>query len=319
MATKKREIYARVAVQLRTHDRAVRAESACPGAMGLYAWMLLQARGEETDGDVLEASALSSWGAPASYRRKQVDALIAVDLIERVEDARLRVVKYDEHNDGPSDIATNRAASTERTRLSRVRRSNASVTRDSVIGNTDVSCSISCSLSDLESRSEDPTGTRATPEPNPPPTQVRPLADVADPTAPPPPWWPDVLATVHSSVGVELASGECWLAYAGHRGSAHKRMPASRNDALQWLTQVMVPKARKALAEASRTRERDAKFDAERKAAAGVGPPPGGMSPRVRERETTEAERAETQRLMRLSGGLFAVPNNDAKRGTGTE
>ena len=59
MSAKKREIYARAAVQLRSHERPAVAESLCPGAMGLYLFLLVQARGEGSDGDVAEVIARS--------------------------------------------------------------------------------------------------------------------------------------------------------------------------------------------------------------------------------------------------------------------
>ncbi len=113
MATKKREIYARAATQLRTHERPVVAERRCPGAMGLYLFLLLQARGEQTDGDVAEAIAEASWGAPTTYRRKQAEALIEAGLVERV-DRRLVVIKYAEHNDTTADIESAKAKARER-------------------------------------------------------------------------------------------------------------------------------------------------------------------------------------------------------------
>lgn len=107
MTARRKEIYARAAVQLRTHERARRAEKACPGAMGLYLFLLIQARGEATDGDVDEGLAYESWGAPTTYRRKQARALIDAGLVELVE-GRLVVIRYGEHNDTREVIAANR-------------------------------------------------------------------------------------------------------------------------------------------------------------------------------------------------------------------
>lgn len=162
MSHRKREIYARAAVQLRTHDRAVRAEQLCPGAMGLYMWMLLQARGEESDGDVLEAAAVASWGAPAAFRRRQIEALIAVELVSRSGD-RLVVVRYSEHNDDRATITANRNASAEKKRRQR----HPSIANDHAVSPGDsagtapvvpISSSISISVSDLSGdRSRDPT------------------------------------------------------------------------------------------------------------------------------------------------------------------
>lgn len=232
MATKKREIYARMAVQLRTHDRAVRAESICPGAMGLYAWMLIQARGEETAGDVLEASALAAWGAHTSFRRKQVEALLAVELVERKGD-RLAVVRYSEHNDGPEEIEANRSAARDRKSKSR----HAPVTRDISVtapsGHAEVPSSISCSssLSESGSRSEEPTSTpRATP------------ANDNDP----PNWWAVACDTVSASVAPVDDRGARWLEYSAAR--ERKGWATGQRDAVGWLSTVVRSERRNARA-----------------------------------------------------------------------
>lgn len=171
MAAKKREIYARCAVQLRTHERAFQAERMCPGAMGLYLFLLLDSRGEQTFGDVAEVVALSSWGAPTAYRKKQAEALIAVGFIERRAVAgadRLVVVKYDEHNDTPEDIESNKAKARERMEELRAKRKaekaalkaacSGDVRRTEGERSPDVpiSSSISISLSDLSGRDPEP-------------------------------------------------------------------------------------------------------------------------------------------------------------------
>jgi hypothetical protein len=97
---------------------------------------------------------------------------------------------------------------------------------------------------------------------------------VADALAPPPPWWTGVCETVAAGcLGRQdaLAPPECWLAYAGHRNGKGRR--PDRNDAVQWLTQVMVPKAKEAIRQAARDRERDAKYAAARTR------PPGSVEP----------------------------------------
>lgn len=152
MAAKKREIYARIAVQLRTHDRARIAERKCNGAMGLYAFLLIQARGEQTGGDVSELAALESWGAPNAYRKRQVEALIASGLVERVGD-RLHITKYGEHNDTPEDIESAKSDARVRMRELRENRSRAGdVRRTEGERSTDVPISYSLSESDLGSR-----------------------------------------------------------------------------------------------------------------------------------------------------------------------
>lgn len=206
----RREIYARVAVQLRSHERPIRAEMECPGSMGLYLYLLIQSRGEETNGDVCETVALTSWGAPASYRRKQIAALIKAGLIEKQGD-RLHVVRYDEHNDSPEVIEENRRRA--RTRVARLREkkppadipSNGDVTRytpatdgehttnSPVTGgerhrysrscNGDVPISISSSISLSSSavgRSDQPDRSPCPPEPEPEPepSPVEPRGDL---------------------------------------------------------------------------------------------------------------------------------------------
>jgi hypothetical protein len=249
MAAKKREIYARAAVQLRTHERPAEAERLCPGSMGMYLYLLVQARGEGTNGDVSETVAFASWGAPIAYRRKQAEALIAVGLLVR-DGTRLHVVKYDEHNDTLEDIESNRLAARERMRSVRSgsRSGSLPVQRTDSERSVDVPISISYSLSDLdlEKIPEEITSVRARP----------------DPGGAPPDWWEAVLATLAMQTGETIAAGEAWLRYAGHR--AGKGIAATREDAMYWLTTVMVPQARKDRNDAARQRERDAKYDKHR-------------------------------------------------------
>lgn len=242
MAAKKREIYARAAVQLRTHERAIKAERICPGAMGLYLFLLLDSRGEQSAGDVAELVAMCSWGAPTSYRKKQAEALIAVGLVERRDD-RLVVSRYEEHNDTPFDIAAAREAA--RTRKVKSRVSHGDVTRDSRVSHAEVPISISSSLSlsgsDLE---------------------IARAREAPDPTSAPPEWWADALEAIAMNTGETLPAGEAWLRYAGHR--AGKGRSADRADAVYWLTTVLVPERRKARDDARHRDDRDAKFDRER-------------------------------------------------------
>lgn len=276
MAAKKREIYARAAVQLRTHDRPREAERICPGAMGLYLFLLLQARGEQTPGDVSEAAALESWSAPVAYRKKQIAALVTVGLLVRTEGGRLQIVKYDEHNDTPADIAAAREA--DRIRKENSRRPK-SVTRDidrtGPVGHGDVPISISYSLSGSGSQEgvqgEETTGVRVA---------------VPDPANPAPDWWGQMLDGIAMDTGVRLPDREAWLRYAGHRRG--KGRPAERGDAIYWLTTVMVPEARKDLREASDRREREAKWDRQR---AG----PGTLT--ERRVETPEEQEANARKL----------------------
>lgn len=167
-------------------------------------------------------------------------------------------------------------------------------------------------ISDLGSRSEEPTGNRVRE------VVVEPILDVPDALATAPPWWVATCETVSASTlgrSDALAPPECWMAYAGHR--AGKRRQASRQDAVYWLTTVMVPKAREDLRRAARDRERDHTFAAERAAKVpGNGSKPEGWAP-AKERElcSTEAQR-ETQRLAAAAGLAFLDAANDR---TGTD
>ena len=170
MSSKKREIYARAAVQLRSHERPGHAESICPGAMSLYLFLLVQARGEGSNGDVSEVTAYSAWSAPTAYRKKQAEALIVAGLVER-RDGRLRVIRYEEHNDTTADIAAARAAAKEKKRYQRRPESVPRDNRGDTQGTTSVvpiSTSYSLSGSDLSSeRDPDPLGSPPEPEPSP--------------------------------------------------------------------------------------------------------------------------------------------------------
>lgn len=209
MAAKKREIYARAAVQLRTHERPIRAEKMCPGAMGLYLFLLLDSRGEQTAGDVAELVAMCSWGAPGSYRRKQAEALIAVGLVDRRDD-RLVVVKYDEHNDTPVDIALARDAASKRKRKSR---GHDDVTRDGRDGHAEVPISISYSLSGSGSSGEVQEG------------------------GSPPGWWAGACDTAEQSQGPVGDRVARWLEYDASRD--RKGWARNHRDAVGWLVAVL--------------------------------------------------------------------------------
>ncbi len=225
MATKKREIYARAAVQLRTHERPIKAERLCPGAMGLYFFLLLDARGEQTHGDVAELVAECSWGAPTSYRRKQAEALIAVGLIERRDD-RLHVVKYDEHNDTPDDIQEARKAAVGRQRK---RRCHADVTRDTHVTHADVPISISISPS--------LSGSSSSPE-----------RDLPDRSSRPPEWWEGAVEAAAMVVGDIDSPDARWLEYDASR--ERKGWERNHRDAVGWLTTVMRSERSKAVTQA---------------------------------------------------------------------
>lgn len=138
----------------------------------------------------------------------------------------------------------------------------------------------------------------------------------ADPQAPPPAWFDGVLATVRDTYSVELAKAQAWVRYAAHRASKSQRegrpYPPSREDALHWLSTVMVKEAADDRAKARDRADRDAAFAKERQqqrdAIAAPQPyhkvskPP---SPAPTERRMTDEEREEG--LRRITDGLFAV------------
>lgn len=227
MATKKKEIYARAAVQLRTHDRAREAERQCPGAMGLYLYLLLQSRGELTSGDVSEAAALESWGAPAAYRRRQVAALLAVGLVARRDDGRLQVVKYEEHNDTPEDVAVSKEKVRARMANFRAKERACSndVTRDTTrterVRNADVPISISSSLSGSESGRD--------PDPDRLPT---PLRVVPRPDEPMAAWTAGAFETVEMSGG-RFDRAAVWGRYVAIRSREARAI--GHPDFLAWL------------------------------------------------------------------------------------
>lgn len=311
-------IYAKVDVKLRDHERAHRAGN----AMSTWLWALLYSREQETDGYIADAMIRLAWAGEAEAR-KHARKLIEVELWEAdAERGGWRVCRYSDKNETRSSIAVRRAEAADRmtrVRANRMRTpspcssehppNTRSVDRTAVPGSGSGSGSV---ISDPEIPEEIHSAREV---PDSPP--LRPLAVVPDPSGPPPDWWDLVLATIHASVGVALASGECWLAYAGHRHG--KRLPATREDALQWLVQVMVPKARKAADEARRQRDRDAKFDAERRAEKAPSPAPYHATSRRKPSEPIDL--AETMRAARerMGGALFAVPDLPPTRDTGTE
>jgi hypothetical protein len=272
-AAKQREIYAKLGVQLRNNRRIFKAERLAPGAFGLYVFCVLDTRAELQDGFVSEEVVMGALARPHKERLAQAEALCKCDLLERVEGG-FRVIKYEEHNDTKADVEANREAARQRKDKSR----HGHVTRDINDRHAEVPISISISRSGSDQK-------EITPE------EIASVRARPDPGAKPPDWWAAVLATVEMQTGETIAPGEAWLRYAGHR--AGKNLPANREDALYWLTTVMVPEARKARAEARRQAERDAKYD---RARAGPGTT---TEPIVESREEREARAAEIERQTR--------------------
>lgn len=235
-------------------------------ARDLYDWGMLWSGQLETDGEIPMVAVLeSSWGAKGKKNVLVAQKLVDVGLWERT-DKGYRICKWAEQgNVTKAQLEEQRGAARERMRSRRKPPSSV--------------------LSSPHSDHPDQGGVRANfAEPGPPvfaevptstfnsdlrsgseikiPEEIPSARARPDPTAPPPPWWDAVLATVGMNTGVDLPGGEAWLRYAGHR--AGKALPATQSDGLYWLTTVMVPEARKALGEAARQRDRDAKFDRQR-------------------------------------------------------
>jgi len=162
----RREIYARFGVQLRSNRRAFKAERLAPGAMGLYAFCVMDARAElpDLDGFVPEEVVLSAWGRPADERLAQAEALCSVDLLERV-DGGFVIVKHGEHNDTKAIAEKNKRDAVKRMR--RVRRTSTEhaggVQRTEGERSPDVPSSSSCSLfnSDLSEGEPKQEGSQA--------------------------------------------------------------------------------------------------------------------------------------------------------------
>lgn len=276
--TAKREIYARLGVQLRSNRRAFKAERIAPGAMGLYAFMVMDARAElpEIDGFVAEEAVLAAWGRPADERLAQVEALCSVDLVERA-DGGFVVVKYDEHNDCRVTVEKNKEAA--RVRMNK-HRTNTERTANERVGSVDVpiSCSSSLSESDLGSQ-------------------------IASADGAPPAWWESVLDVIEANVDpVRLPAMEAWLRYDGHR--AGKGLAPSQKDAQYWLTTVMVAERRKARDEAHHREKRDRDFDAKRRFAKdGPEKPPAPTRAQSQAMAEELAARVRASREKRTAGG----------------
>lgn len=221
MSGRKREVYGRLAVQLRTHERPAAAERLCPGAMGLYAFLVIQARGEGSAGETADAIAISSWGSATpkmlAYRRKQADALIAVGLVERRGD-HLVVVKYGEHNDTPEVIAANREGARARKREERDReRTESNVTRDMGVtsGVTDASVTSSISIS--------PSGSGSS------------LGSPEHPPGQPPPWFQAAAETADQAGAPSTAADRpsLWVRFQG--SDRWRQGRRTQGDAAAWL------------------------------------------------------------------------------------
>lgn len=248
-------IYAKVDVKLRDH---VRAQKAGP-AMSTWLWALLYVREQETDGFIPVEALERSWVPKEALAHAK--KLVAVGLWE-VDDNEdgYRICRYSAKNETKEVISSRRAEA--RDRMMRVRdpakrsqpvRANEQRTNSEP---QDLS-SMFVPGSDSGSGSGSDLGSREGVQ-----GETRPRVELPNPADPEPPWWPDVLETIAGGTEVRLPAREAWLRYAGHRHN--KRFPATREDAVHWLTAVMVKEAREAREKARHQADRDAKWDSER-------------------------------------------------------
>lgn len=232
-------IYAKVDVKLRDHERAHRAGA----AMATWTWALLYVREQETDGFIPDVALRGAWVGERDAL-KHAATLCLVGLWEKT-DGGWRITKYDSKNDTKASIDARRAEA--RDRMGRVRANRVRTSHEP--RGSEQSAVPGSRSGSVEVR--DQVGVLS-----------RPASERPDPGGKAPDWWDAVLATIGMNTGVDLEPGTAWLRYAGHRHG--KGLPATREDALYWLPTVMVPEAKKSLADAARQRERDAKFDRQR-------------------------------------------------------
>ena len=271
MATAKREIYARTwRRELLTHERCTIAEVACPGAVGLYLFLVMQARHERPTAKRWRRSLLASWaqwvaptqaGGRAHHRWPR--------RAPRESSRRRQVPRPQRRTRGDP---ANRTGFRQRVEASR----NRHVTRYTPVtdahGNAMyLALALALSLgSDLKIRSPRPDPARATLRANRPTRTTTPRSAPSRHRSWPYPtqWRPRQTGGTRSSrrcmprQGARAGGPLRWLSHAGHRAS--KGRSAERSDALYWLNQVKVPEEREAPAAESRDRERDDRMARER-------------------------------------------------------
>lgn len=276
-------IYAKVDVKLRDHVRAHKAGV----AMATWLWALLYVREQETDGVVPEIALKLSWAGEKEARR-HADQLVLVGLWERHDDG-WRICRYEAKNETAAAIAERRLEAAERMRRVRANRLRTSSEHHPNVrsGNSDAVPGSGSGSGFVSEKI---------------PEEISPRARVANPSDPPPDWWADVIETIAMKTGVRLPAEEAWLRYAGHRGSDHKRMPANRNDAIHWLTTVMVKEARAEREKRRREAEWDAKYDRTRAGPGTITESLPDESPEEVRARCEEIERKTRERKARERG-----------------
>lgn len=262
--------FAPIDVSIMTHPKAFAAGIE---AMGLWLWGMAFAKQHRTGGRVHRPAVLGAWGG----RRN-------IMLAKRLEDAGLWTVRedgdWDIHNfekKGPGATSTSRVQKHRQNK-----RSAPSSETDETLSETDRNGDLKRSASSSVSVSVSVSSPEGEREREPP----APYPDIGTPTKLPA-WFSAALETVATQTGETLRPPDSWLRYSGHR--AGKGRPPGQQDAVYWLTTVMVPEARKERQEAARQRERDAKFDRQR---AG----PGTTTETLVDTPEEQAERAERLR-----------------------
>jgi len=244
-------------VKLRTHVTThVRFLEAGAVARDLYVWGMAWSGCQETDGEIPMAALLvSPWGAGGKRNVVVADKLVTVGLWERT-DTGYRICKWAEQgNMTKAGLEEKRKA--ERERKARQRNSSFPIPVEPCPGGTptvvpearpaSAGSSTFNSLSGSGSQGEMQEGV-------------------------PPVWFQQAVSTVQDSTGEVLRIGDSWLRYFGHR--RNKGIAPNQQDAVYWLTTVMIPEARKERRAESDKRDRDAKFDRERAAKNGETPAP---------------------------------------------
>lgn len=255
-------------------------------ARDLWEWGMKYSGKHELDGVIpMSAVIASPWGHGGKANIKAATKLVEVGLWERT-DSGFKICRWSEMgNQTKSEIEESRRVGRE-TRAERRKNAAALAKKSASSGPLSAPDNEVCPPRTTDvvptstSYSSDPTGRKASEVPRGPASDVLPVAKpvpppatavsvTADPQAPPPDWFDGVLATVHGTYGVEIPKAHAWLRYAAHRASKSQRegrpYPPSREDALHWLSTVMVKEASEAREKERQRRDRDARFDKERK------------------------------------------------------
>jgi hypothetical protein len=227
-------------IKLRTHITShERLLSAGPHARDLYVWGMLHAGQQETDGHLPMIAVLSSpWGYGGRANIKAAARLVEVGLWERTDGGYVVSRWAEQGNMTKATLEEKRKV--ERERKSKQRNSSFPVcptgTPDGTPSGTPASAGSSTSTS--------PSGSGS-------------LGEMQGGV--PPDWFGAALETVSVQTGETIRPADAWLRYFGHRRG--KGISPTQQDAVYWLTTVMVPEARKERRADADKRERDAKFD----------------------------------------------------------